>query len=74
MLMFTYDINLIKLNKIFRPHVTIDTHGLKIQGKGYLKFLPKFLERGQCFQEKLPGGSPISGFIAFLLTSVLKFA
>jgi hypothetical protein len=29
----------------------------------------------QGFREKLPGvGPPISGFIAFLLTSVLKFA
>ncbi len=40
---------------------------------GYLKFLPKSLG-GQGFQEKLPGGGgpPISGFIAFLLTSFLK--
>jgi hypothetical protein len=36
-------------------------------------FLPKSLgDRG--FQEKLPGGPPISIYIAFLLTSVLKFA
>jgi hypothetical protein len=40
-------------------------------------FLTKFLVGvgGQGFQEKLPGGgSPISGFIAFLFTSVSKFA
>jgi hypothetical protein len=31
-------------------------------------------EGGQGFQEKLPGGGPtVSGFIVFLLTSVLKF-
>jgi hypothetical protein len=37
-------------------------------------FLPKSLGGGQGFQEKLPeGGPPITGFIAFLLTSVLKF-
>jgi hypothetical protein len=36
-------------------------------------FLPKSLG-GQGFQAKLPGGPPISGFIAFLLTRVLKFA
>jgi hypothetical protein len=36
-------------------------------------FLPKSLG-GQGFQEKLLWGPPISGFIAFLLTSVLKFA
>ena len=39
-------------------------------------FLPKSLG-GRGFQEKLPGGPPILGFItfiAFLLTSVLKFA
>jgi hypothetical protein len=29
---------------------------------------------GQGYQEKLPGGSPILDFIAFLLTSVKKFA
>jgi hypothetical protein len=29
---------------------------------------------GQGFQKKLPGGPNISGYIAFLLTSVLKFA
>jgi hypothetical protein len=46
---------------------------LKIQGRGYLKFLPKSLG-GQYFQEKLPGSPHILGFIAFLLTSVLKFA
>ena len=52
----------------------IDAHGLKIQGSGYLMFFTKIPRRGQGFQEKLPRGPPISGFIAFLLTSVLKFA
>jgi hypothetical protein len=33
--------------------MAIDAHGLKIQGRGYLKFLPKFL-----------GGSRLSGKIA----------
>jgi hypothetical protein len=38
-------------------------------------FFAKVARGGQGFQEKLPGGGPpISGFIAFLLTSVLKFA
>ena len=39
-------------------------------------FFAKIPRGGQGFQEKLPGGGgpPISGFIAFLLTSVLKFA
>ena len=51
-----------------RPHVlleTIDAHGLEIQGRWYLKFF---------FRINCQGGPPISGFIAFLLTSVLKFA
>jgi hypothetical protein len=54
----------------------IDAHGLKIQGRGYLMFFAKIPRVGQGFQEKLPGGGGphISGFIAFLLTSVLKFA
>jgi hypothetical protein len=36
----------------------IDAHGLKIQGRGFGMFLPKFLGGGggQGFQEKLPGG------------------
>jgi hypothetical protein len=46
--------------------------------EGYLKFLPKSRGGGggAGLKEKLPGGPPISGFIciAFLLTSVLKFA
>jgi hypothetical protein len=53
---------------------TIDAHGLKIQWRGYLMFFAKIPRGGQGFQEKLPGGSPYFGFIAFLLTSVLKFA
>jgi hypothetical protein len=54
--------------------LTIDAHGLKIQGMGYLMFFAKIPRGGQGFQEKLPGGGPpILGFIAFLLTSVLKF-
>jgi hypothetical protein len=34
----------------------IDAHGLKIQGRGYGMFLPKFLGGGPGFQEKLQGG------------------
>jgi hypothetical protein len=38
-------------------------------------FLAKIPRGVQGFQEKLPeGGPPILGFIAFLLTSVLKIA
>ena len=40
----------------FRSFSFIDAHGLKIQGRGYGMFLPKFLGGGQGFQEKLPGG------------------
>jgi hypothetical protein len=43
-------------------------------GEGLPYVFAKILKGGEGFQEKLPGGSPISGFIAFLLTSVLKFA
>jgi len=39
----------------------IDAHGLKIQGRGYLKFLSKFLGGMQGFQEKMPVGSPYFG-------------
>jgi hypothetical protein len=54
--------------------MAIDAHGLNIQqGRGYLKFLPKFLG-GSRVSGKIARGPPISDFIAFLLTSVLKFA
>jgi hypothetical protein len=36
--------------------IFIDTHGLKIQGWGYLMFFAKIPRGGQGFQEKLPGG------------------
>jgi hypothetical protein len=38
--------------------LSIDAHGLKIQGTGSLKFLPKSLGGGG-FREKLPGGVPL---------------
>jgi hypothetical protein len=54
--------------------VGIDAHGLKIQGRGYLMFFAKIPRIVKAFRKKCPGGGPpISGFIAFLLTSVLKF-
>ncbi len=52
----------------------IDAHGLKIQGRGYLMFFAKIPRGVKCFRKNCLGGPPISGFIAFLLTSVLKFA
>ncbi len=39
-------------------HEAIDAHGLKIQGSGYLKFLPKSLG-GQGFQEKISARVPL---------------
>ncbi len=55
--------------------LNIDAHGLKIQGRGYLMFFAK-IPRGSRVSGQIAGGGglPISGFIAFLLTSVLKFA
>jgi hypothetical protein len=51
----------------------IDAHGLKIQGRGYLMFfLPKSLWGVKAFRKNCLWGSRISGFIAFLLTSVLN--
>jgi hypothetical protein len=48
-------------------------HGLKIQGRGYLMFFFK-IPRGSRLSGKIAlGGLPFLGFIAFLLTSVLKF-
>ena len=58
----------------FASVTSIDAHWLKIQGRGYLMFLPKSLG-GKGIQGKLPAGGPsFLGLIAFLLTSVLKFA
>jgi hypothetical protein len=51
----------------------IDAHRLKIQGRGYLKFLPKYLGKSR-LSEKISRGVPsILGFNAFLLTGVSKF-
>jgi hypothetical protein len=73
---FLKDVSLIKLSLKQKSNILFkDAHGLRIQGRGYLMFLPKYLG-GQSFQEKLLGGGggpSISGFIAFLLTSALKF-
>jgi hypothetical protein len=53
----------------------IDAHGLKIQGRGYLMFFAKIPGGGPRLSGKIAwGGGPISDFIAFLLTSVLKLA
>jgi hypothetical protein len=52
----------------------IDAHGLKIQGRGYLMFFAKIPRGVKAFRKNCLGGPPILGFIAFLLTSVLKFA
>jgi hypothetical protein len=52
----------------------IDAHGLKIQGRGYLMFFAKIPRGVKGFRKNCLGGPPISGFIAFLLTSALKFA
>jgi hypothetical protein len=50
-----------------------DAHGLKIQGRGYLIFFGN-IPRGSRLSGKFAWeGPPISGFIAFLLTNVLKF-
>jgi hypothetical protein len=56
-------------------YMGIDAHGLKIQGRGYLMFFCQNPQGGSRVSGKIAwGGPPISGFIAFLLTSVLKFA
>jgi hypothetical protein len=52
----------------------IDAHGLKIQGRWYLMFFAKIPRGVKAFRKNCLGGPPISGFIAFLLASVLKFA
>ncbi len=52
----------------------IDAHGLKIQGRGYLMFLPKSLGGSRLSVKiaRVGEGLPILGFISFLLTSFLK--
>ena len=52
----------------------IDAHGLKMQGRGYMMFFAKIPRGVNAFRKNCYGGPPISGFIAFLLTSVLRFA
>ncbi len=42
-------------------------------GEEVRQVFAKIPQGGQEFQEKLPGGSPYFGFIAFLLISLLKF-
>jgi len=47
---------------------SIDAHKLKIQERGYLKFLPKSLGVN-AFRKNCQGGSPYFGFIAFVAVS-----
>jgi hypothetical protein len=49
--------------------MVIDAHGLKIQGRGYLKFFLKSLG-GQGFQEKLPRGSSYFGFYCIFINNL----
>jgi hypothetical protein len=44
-----------------------DSHGLKIQGRGKLKFLPKSLVGVKAFRKNFQGGSPILNFIVFFI-------
>jgi hypothetical protein len=46
----------------------------QVENPGVPDVFAKIPRGGQGLQEKLPGGLPILGFIAFLLTSVLKFS
>jgi hypothetical protein len=52
--------------------ISIDAHGLKIQGRWYLMFFAKIPRGVMAFRKNCLEGSP--GFIAFLITSVLKYA
>jgi hypothetical protein len=52
----------------------MDAHGLKIQGRGYLIFFAKIPRGVKAFRNNCEGSPPISGFIAFLLTRILKCA
>jgi hypothetical protein len=53
-----YPLNKYVLKSITPTPVSIDAHGLKIQGRGYLMFFAKIPRVDQGFQEKLPGGGP----------------
>jgi hypothetical protein len=64
-----------KHHQIRRFVLNIGVHGLKIQERRYLMFFAKIPNGGSRLSGKIAwGGPPISGFITFLLTSVLKFA
>jgi hypothetical protein len=54
--------------------MSIDAHGLKIQGGGVLEVLAKIPRGVKGFRKNCLGGPPILGFtfIAFLLTSFSK--
>jgi hypothetical protein len=49
-------------------------HTVENPGEGVPDVFVKIPGGDQGFQEILPGGPPILDFIAFLLTSVLKFS
>jgi hypothetical protein len=68
---YTFKVSKYICNQIKRGNQKIDAHGLKIQGRVYFKFLPKSLGG---WVKAFRKNCPILGFIAFLLTSVLKFA
>jgi hypothetical protein len=57
------------------PKITFSIRCTRVEnlGEGVPEVFAKISKGGQVFQEKVPGGGPpISGFIAFLITSVLK--
>jgi hypothetical protein len=54
--------------------LTVDAHGLKIEGWRYLMFFAKIPRGGgQRFQEKLPGGSPYFGFYCIFINKCFEF-
>jgi hypothetical protein len=61
------------LDNLFLVRI-IDAHGLKIHGGGVPEVFAKIPRGVKAFMKNCQGGPYISGFIAFLLTSFLKFA
>ncbi len=55
-----------------RSDISIDAHGLKIQGRGYGMFLPKFLGGVKGFRKNCYGGSTYFAFYCIFINKFFK--
>jgi hypothetical protein len=57
---------------LLRPPCIVDAHGLKIQGRGYLKFFAKITWGVKAFRKNCLGGSPYFGFYCIFINKCFE--